>query len=262
MIGERVHTRSRGPVAYLVHRGPLSSHSIQSGTGCLRKVSSTSLDPRTRKEAQIDNPKEWTGAECKEIKNHENNQSWSYIPRSEVPMGRRLVRLIWVYKRKRDGSYKARLCVQGCSQAAGIDYHQTYCGTLRSTSLRTLAAVAAREGLSMHRWDFVAAFLQGSLEPGEVVYCYPPPGYEQEHLDDQGRPMVCKIQKPVYGMAQAGRRWQRSLYPWLREFGLQPTHGDANVFHLQRAGERLIVGCYERGRPLCTPLGRPQGLIV
>ena len=77
---------------------------------------------------------------------------------------------------------------------------------LRSTSLRTLAAVAANEGLTMHRWDFVAAFLQGSLGPGEVMYCYPPPGYEQALLDKEGRPIVCEIQKPVYGMAQAGRR--------------------------------------------------------
>ena len=107
-----------------------------------------------------------------------------------------------------------------------------------------VAAVAAREGLSMNRWDFVAAFLQGTLEPGEVTYCHPPPGYEREHLDSQGRPMVCEIKKPVYGMAQAGRRWQRSLYPWLRNFGLEPSHADTNVFHMERAGERLIVGCY------------------
>ena len=186
----------------------------------------------------------WSVAERKELDNHRDNRSWVYVSRDELPQGRRLVRLIWVYKRKRDGSLKARLCVQGCAQVAGIDYEQTFCGALRATSLRTLAATAARLDMRMHRWDFVAAFLQGSLEPGEVVYCQPPPGHENENLDASGRPMICKVCKPIYGMAQAGRRWQRSLYPWLREFGFTPCHGDPNVFIMERNGERLIVGCY------------------
>eukprot|EP00965_Chrysotila_dentata_P119251 3942163-Pleurochrysis_carterae.AAC.1 len=65
------------------------------------------------------------------------------IDRSDVPPGRSLVRLIWVYKRKRSGALKARLCVQGCAQVQGVDYDQTFCATLRPTSLRVLAALAA-----------------------------------------------------------------------------------------------------------------------
>merc|ERR1712070_1115095 len=53
-------------------------------------------------------------------------------------------------------------------------------------------------------------------------------------------------------MAQAGRRWQRSLFPWLREWGLQQCTADNCVFHLSRVvdtpdGPRtdtLILGCY------------------
>ena len=62
--------------------------------------------------------------------------------------------------------------------------------------------------------------------------------------------MVCKVVKPVYGMAQAGRRWQRSLYPWLKEFGFEACHSDPNVFYMTRGEERLIVGCYVDD--LCT----------
>eukprot|EP00965_Chrysotila_dentata_P086080 2840673-Pleurochrysis_carterae.AAC.1 len=58
----------------------------------------------------------WLAAERAEIDNHESNGSWSVIDRSQLPPGRNLVRLIWVYKVKRDGSKKARLCVQGCAQ--------------------------------------------------------------------------------------------------------------------------------------------------
>eukprot|EP00965_Chrysotila_dentata_P179357 5923089-Pleurochrysis_carterae.AAC.1 len=41
---------------------------------------------------------------------HAANGSWTYTDRSDVPSGRSLVRLIWVYKRKRSGALKARLC--------------------------------------------------------------------------------------------------------------------------------------------------------
>eukprot|EP00965_Chrysotila_dentata_P034836 1159707-Pleurochrysis_carterae.AAC.1 len=51
---------------------------------------------------------------------------------------------------------------------------------MRGTSLRALASLAASMGMRMRRWDFVAAYLQGELEPGEVVYCHrldtPSPG--------------------------------------------------------------------------------------
>eukprot|EP00965_Chrysotila_dentata_P167106 5518486-Pleurochrysis_carterae.AAC.1 len=84
-------------------------------------------------------------AERAEIANHEANGSWRMIDRSDVPHNRNLVRLIWVYKRKRSGSLKARRCVQGCSQIHGVDYEQTFCATMRATSLRALAALAARQ---------------------------------------------------------------------------------------------------------------------
>jgi len=101
---------------------------------------------------------------------------------------------------------------------------------MRGTSLRMLSAIAASARCRMRRWDFVSAYLQGDLEAGEVVYCLPPPGHAGEKGAD-GQPRVCKVLKPIYGMAQAGRRWQRSLFPWLLEQGFTAMHADACVFH-------------------------------
>ena len=175
----------------------------------------------------------WRASEQKEIDNHRDNGSWELIERSSVPRGRQLIKLVWVYKTKRDGSLKSRLCVQGCRQVKGVDYNQTWCGTMRGASLRLLSSIAAKTGMRMRRWDFVAAYLQGELLEGEVVYCLPPSGgYSTTGKD--GLPMVCKIVKPVYGMAQAGRRWQRSLYPWLKEYGFTQISPDSSVFTLER----------------------------
>lgn len=112
----------------------------------------------------------------------------------------------------------------------------------------------------MRRWDFTAAYLQGSLLDGEVVFCTPPPGYELSDEDGNdctggdGRPRILRIEKPIYGMAQAGRRWQRSLFPWLLSCGLRQLPSEPCVFMRhevkRQAGkfgvreEWLIVGCY------------------
>ena len=214
----------------------------------------TTADPKNHAEAMRDDDEGWTKAERKELDNHTTNKSFELLDRSEfekVPPGRRLVKLVWVYKRKRNGKLKARLCVQGCSQQPGVDFDQTHCATLRGPSLRMLSALASKHSLNMRRWDFVSAFLQGDLQDGEVVYCQPPPGPYSTTGSD-GRPRVWKVMKPVYGMAQAGRRWQRTLFPWLIEWGLTPCNADSCVFHLHRTvqtpnGPRkdvLIVGCY------------------
>ena len=145
-----------------------------------------------------------------------------------MPNGRKLVKLVWAYeyKRKRNGTLKARLCVQGCAQIPGVDYDQTFCAAMRPSTLRLLSSVAARLNLGMRRWDFVAAYLQGQLEPGEVVYCHPPPG----HSLPEGDGHVCRVEKPIYGMAQAGRRWQRSIFPWFVQHGFRQLTSDNCVF--------------------------------
>ena len=64
----------------------------------------------------------------------------------------------------------------------------------------------------MHRWDFVAAYLQGellSLLDREVAYCHMPAGFKQDGKDR--RPCILEVKKPIYGLAQAGGRWQPSL---------------------------------------------------
>ena len=76
----------------------------------------------------------------KELHNHHRNVTWVPIVASEVPRDRRIHKLVWVYKVKRDGSAKARLCVQGCTMVIGQDFDQVFAHTLRTSSVRTLFA--------------------------------------------------------------------------------------------------------------------------
>ena len=78
-------------------------------------------------------------------------ESWTVIDRAEVPSGRRLHNLTWVFKHKRCGKAKARLCVQGCTMLPQIDYvyDQVFAATARSSSNRTICALAAVFGCEL-----------------------------------------------------------------------------------------------------------------
>ena len=106
---------------------------------------------------------------------------------------------------------------------------------------------------------------------GEVVYCSPPPGYSTAasadgpiHLvptaEGDGVDRLCRVEKPVYGMAQAGRRWQRSIFPWIVSWNIKEKNGprlrqsvyDTCVFYCHHdvqtpdgpRRESLLIGCY------------------
>ena len=77
----------------------------------------------------------------------------------------------------------------------------------------------------MRSWDFAAAFLQDELLDNEVVYCSMPSGYATglDASNPSGADKVLRIEKPIYGMAQAGRRWQRTIFPYLIREGFVAT---------------------------------------
>ena len=56
----------------------------------------------------------------------------------------------------------------------------------------------------MRSVDLVAAYLQGRFVDGEVVYCHLPTGYPE--VDERGQPMIARVERPIYGIQQAGRR--------------------------------------------------------
>jgi hypothetical protein len=187
----------------------------------------------------------WTEAMAKEMGNHAANETWVKIQRVALPRGRRVHKLVWVFKLKRDGTCKARLCVQGCTLQTGIDFDQTFSQTLRHSSARAIFAYAARKGLGVRSIDYVAAYLQGQFTEGEVVYCHMPPGHEE--TDPDGVPYVLRIEKPVYGIPQAGRRLQRMIFPWLESVGLRQlsdSDGCVWVFDDPDGTETFVLGVY------------------
>ena len=77
-----------------------------------------------------------------------------------------------------------------------------------------------------------------------------PQGYETTGAD--GRPNVLRIEKPIYGMAQSGRRWQRTIFPWLTDYGFTQSKYDPCIFFLKKQSETILLGCYVDDLLICT----------
>ena len=99
------------------------------------------------------------------------------------------------------------------------------------------------EELPHETLGLVSAYLQGDLEEGETVYCSAPPGpYSQQGED--GHLKAWRVDRPIYGLAQAGRRWQRSLFEWLKSWGLRQQLGRQRipVHPIHTSAPRALVG--------------------
>jgi len=119
--------------------------------------------------------------------------NWTRISRTarsklvDRPADGRILPLVWVYRVKTTGDgdldkYKARLCIQGCKQRAGIDFHLTFAPVIRYSGVRMLLAIAVHRGLLAHHLDVRAAYLHSPLE--EEIYTFQPQGFG-DNLSEQ-----------------------------------------------------------------------------
>ena len=93
-------------------------------------VTSGPTEPKTFQEAWHSPVEEernnWQIAIRKEIKSMINRGVWRKIDKVKIPENRRLIGNKWVFKIKRDGTYRARLVALGYSQIPGVDYTDNF----------------------------------------------------------------------------------------------------------------------------------------
>ena len=103
------------------------------------------------------------------------------------------------FKIKADNSHKARLVVSGWGQVPGKDCGNTYAPVCRLQSVRMVLAIAAEMDWEVVQLDVNTSFLYAFLE--EDVHVETAPGYET--MDNDGVPLVMKLHKSLYGLAQS-----------------------------------------------------------
>jgi hypothetical protein len=171
-----------------------------------------------------------------QIQELESNNTWVLVLR---PHNKPVISGRWVYraKQKADGSvakYKARYVARGFLQQEGVNYFDTFAGTLKSTSYRLLLNLAFRAKWAIRQWDVVTAFPQADLDT--EIYMEQPLGYTK----DQG--LVCLLKKALYGLKQAGRQWLLKLADLLGELGFKPISADQQIF--AHTSKPILIAAY------------------
>jgi len=139
----------------------------------------------------------------KEVSELTTKCTWELV---DAPPGVNIVRSRWTYQLKRDASgtftrYKARLVVQGFTQAAGLDYDATFAPVAKFASNRIVLALSAHNDWEVHQVNVKNAYLNAKLT--ETIYMRQPPGFATPGDERQ----VCHLFKALYGLKQAGRCW-------------------------------------------------------
>ena len=105
----------------------------------------------------------WRQACDSELASLEATSTWDLVPYSEVPPGRRVLPVRWVFTIKGDGRYKARLVVLGCLQTKA-DFDDIFAPVIRLECLRALLVLACLRGYEVHGMDVKTAFLNAEID--------------------------------------------------------------------------------------------------
>ena len=179
---------------------------------------------------KLDQMKTWQVVKASQIEEDHikeclNNQA------KELDFGRKtcpkhqIVPLKWVFAYKTDAlgnieRFKARLCVRGDMQRRpeDLDIRTT---TLAARTFRCLLAIVAAFDLETWQMDAVNAYLNSWLN--HPIYCHFPPGMGRNANK-------LKIVKALYGLPEAGKRWQDDIRETLLSLHLKPCPDDPALY--------------------------------
>jgi Reverse transcriptase (RNA-dependent DNA polymerase) len=163
----------------------------------------------------------------KEIDSLVNQGTWTETNRAEAnAAGKRILPGTWTFKRKRspDGAIKklkARYCVRGDLQGP-VD--NTFAPVVMWSTIRLLLFFVLTLGLKTKCIDFSNAFVQAKLD--DPIYIHLPRGF---HSSD---PNTClRLEKSLYGIAQAPRLWFDHLKAKLIDNGFSQSTLDPCLFY-------------------------------
>ena len=153
-----------------MERADLTMEDCIQETCLISAVTSGPTEPKTFQEAWLypiakerDN---WRTAIRKEIRSMIERGVWRKTGRKKIllPSNRILIGNKWVFKIKRDGTYRARLVALGYSQFPGVDYTDNFAPVAHDVSFRITLARMMVEKLDSLVMDVETAFLYGEID--------------------------------------------------------------------------------------------------
>ena len=120
---------------------------------------------------------------------------------------------------------KARFVAKGYSH---VDYQETFSPTARGTSIHMVMQLAAQENLVVHQMDVKTAYLNA---PTDCKIYVEQSGFKKEGKN--GKKLVCKLKKSLYGLKQSGRNWNNMLHEYLLDKFFKQSLADPCILESQ-----------------------------
>ena len=189
----------------------------------------------------------WKEAINDELTSLAKNGTWRLVA---LPPGRTPLTTTWVFKVKTDGDgqverYKARLCVRGFEQRAGVDFHEVFAPTSGKVAQRAFLTYAALVNYEVQQVDIKTAFLNAALN--EDIYVQIPEGLKGSMKTTGEEEQVLKLEKSLYGLKQAPRMWHQHLTQTLKsELGFVCNPVDETILKCihQDTGKECLILIY------------------
>jgi hypothetical protein len=204
--------------------------------------------PKDYKALMKMNDPSWLKSLNAELENFLSRGAWKFLPRSQLPNGRKTLRCRWIFKQKTDAAKtkKSRSVVKGYEQVPGVDFVESYSPLATNTTIRVVLAVALENAQVYEDWftclvDVEAAFLNAKVDSD--VYIEMPEGL-QEYLKTKGQNIgdsVIKLERAQYGLVQSPRLWMETFSVILKNLGMIQCKTDPCLFSLHDSKDRLLV---------------------
>ena len=217
--------------------------------GFVGAVTSDYDEPSTFEEAWNSDISEdrngWREAITKEFNDMTKREVWTKVKKSKIPKERRLIGAKWVFKKKRNGVYRARLVALGYSQIPGIDFSENFAPVVNDVTFRILMIMIVVLRLDAISVDVETAFLHGILE--EEIYMKCPPGmnnkkaYSHEDIEEDD---CLKLTKSIYGLVQAARQWWKKFTMEMKRFGFKTNAIDPCLLFRENHNGICIIALY------------------
>jgi Reverse transcriptase (RNA-dependent DNA polymerase)/GAG-pre-integrase domain len=173
----------------------------------------------------------------KEIDSLVEQGTWTQTTKDEAHQaGKAILPGTWTFKRKRtpEGEVKklkARYCVRGDLQGP---VSNTFAPVVMWSTIRLLLFFVLTLGLKTRCIDFSNAFVQAKLD--DPIYIHMPRGFHST----EGSNTCLRLEKSLYGIAQAPRLWFDHLKAKLENNGFKQSALDPCLFY----SSEIILVCY------------------
>lgn len=183
--------------------------------------------------------KQWQVAMDSEINSLNKNNTWQIVER---PKDKKVIDVKWVYKRKCNNVYKARLVVRGFQQKDYIE--NVYSPVGKMQTLKILLSYSCKNNLFIEQMDVETAFLNGHVK--SEVFINQPKGYET------GDNKVYKLQKALYGLRESPRVWYDCFNKFIEKLNFVRSNYDYCLYVNRASKDPIYILIFVDDLLICS----------